>query len=463
MAKVEIAFLGATETVTGSRFLITSDKSKILVDCGMFQGVKSDRLKNWEPFPVEPESIDAVVLSHAHLDHSGFLPVLVRDGFKGPIYSTHYTKELTAVILRDSAHLQTEDAKYAAKKGYSKHNPPKALYGDDEVAKTLPLFREVEFRTRTQLTEDAYLTLFPSGHILGSSYILLEVGGKKFLFTSDLGRNNHPILSDPDAPPAEGIDVVITESTYGDRLHDAPPESFVNELNAAFKRGGTVLIPAFAVDRTEVILLKLRELVDAKQIPNVPIYVDSPMALTALNYYREAVSGESDEIRPGAHEKWHDQDPFDTGNLFQAQTTAESIAINEVTGNAIIVSASGMATGGRVVHHLQQLLPDPKNTIILVGFQAAGTRGRSLEEGQTQLKMHGQWIPVNAKVVKVESFSVHADADELVTWLQQIKKPKQAFVVHGERDGQLGMQQRLTDLLHWNVTIPKAGQVFPIN
>ena len=463
MSKVEIAFLGATETVTGSRFLITSDKSKILVDCGMFQGMKSDRLKNWEPFPVQPSSIDAIILSHAHLDHSGFLPVLVSEGFNGPIYATHYTKELAAVILRDSAHLQTEDAKYAAKKGYSKHNPPKALYGEVQVEKTLLLFNEVEFRTRKQITEDAFVTLYPSGHILGASFISIEVAGKKFLFTGDLGRNNHPILSDPDLPPIQDIDVVITESTYGDRLHDVAPELFANELIAAFARGGIVLIPAFAVDRTEVILLKLKELIEKNEIPNVPIYVDSPMALTALNYYREAVEQESPEIRAGLHEKWHDQDPFDTGQLHQMRTTEQSIAINNVTGNAIIISASGMATGGRVVHHLQRLLPDPKNTIMLVGFQAAGTRGRALEEGQKEVKMYGQWIPVNAHITKVGSFSVHADADELVAWLHSIKKPQQVFVVHGEPEGQLGLKRRLEAQLKWNVTVPKAGQIFTIN
>ena len=463
MSTVQIAFLGATETVTGSRFLITSDKSKILVDCGMFQGVKADRLKNWDPFPVEPESIDAIVLSHAHLDHSGFLPVLVRDGFKGPIYSTHYTKLLTAVILRDSAHLQTEDAKYAVKKGYSKHPVPKSLYGEEEVAKTLPLFSDVAFRTRTQLTEDCFVTLFPSGHILGSSFIELEVAGRKFLFTSDLGRNNHPILSNPDAAPTEGIDVVITESTYGDRKHETPEELFADELNAAFKRGGTVLIPAFAVDRTEVILMRLRELIESKQIPNVPIYVDSPMALTALDYYREAIASESREIRDNIHEQFHDQDPFDPGTLYQMRTTEESIKINDVEGNAIIISASGMATGGRVVHHLQQLLPDPKNTIMLVGFQAAGTRGRALEEGQKQLKMYGQWIPVNAHIAKIGSFSVHADATELVDWLKPIPRPQQVFVVHGEPDGQRGLKERLENQLNWFVTIPKSGQVFTIN
>jgi len=463
MSNVSIAFLGATETVTGSRFLVTSEKSKILVDCGMFQGIKSDREKNWQPFPVDPKSIDAVVLSHAHLDHCGFLPVLSRDGFKGLIYATQYTHDLAAVILHDSARLQTEDAKYAMKKKFSKHDPPKALYGTTDVEKTLDLFKNVDFRTRIQLTEDSYLTFFPSGHILGSSFILLEVADRKFLFTSDLGRNNHPLLSNPDAPPRNGIDVVVTESTYGDRVHDTPPEEFAHELNAAFKRGGHVLIPAFAVDRTEVILMALRELIDSKQIPVVPIYVDSPMALSALNFYRAAINAESEEIREGVHQKWHEVDPFDPGNLHQMQTTEESISLNDISGNSIIISASGMGTGGRVVHHLEHMLPDPKNTVILVGFQAAGTRGRSLEEGVDKVKMHGSWIPVNAHIAKVNRFSVHADSDELLDWLKKTAAPSQCFVVHGEPDGQRALKERLERELHWNAIIPKSGQFFSIS
>lgn len=461
-SNVTITFLGATDTVTGSRFLISTPRSKILVDCGMFQGVKSDRLKNWEPFPVDPETIDAIVLSHAHLDHSGYLPVLVRDGFQNPIYMTGHTRNLTTVILRDSAHLQTEDAKFAQSKGYSKHKSPKALYGSDEVEKTLPLFKDVEYRHRKAITDDVFLTFFPSGHILGSTFILIEAAGKKFLFTSDLGRNNHPLLSNPDNPPSEEIDVVISESTYGDRIHESASSLFADELNAAFKRGGRVLIPAFAVDRTEVILMALRELISTGAIPSVPIYVDSPMALTALNFYRNAINEESPEIRSGVHEKWQDQDPFDPGKLRQMQTTEESKSLNDVTGNAIIISASGMATGGRVVHHLEVVLPDEKNTVILVGFQAAGTRGRALQEGQTQLKMYGKWIPVKAHIAEVESFSVHVDAEELTQWLSKIKKPKYAFVVHGEPDAQRSLKSRLENQLGWDVTIPKANQVFTI-
>ena len=462
MSEVTITFLGATETVTGSRFLVTTSKSKVLVDCGMFQGTKEIRKKNWEPFPVDVSTIDAVVLTHAHLDHCGYLPLLVRQGYKKPIHSTHYTKELATIILRDSAHLQEMDAKYAAEKKYSEHLNPKPLYGSEDVAATLELFKEHEFRKSVQLSEDISVTFFPSGHILGSSFIVLDAAGKKLLFTSDLGRDNHPLLSIPDTPPASGIDVVITESTYGDRVHDTSPESFADEINAGLARGGKILIPAFAVDRTEVILMALRALIDQKKIPPVPIYVDSPMAIAALEHYRDAIERNSSEIRPGVSKRWENQDPFDAGALKQLKTTDESKSLKEIEGLGILVAASGMSSGGRVVHHLKNLLPGEDNTVILVGFQAAGTRGRLLEEGAREVKIHGEWIPVHAQIVKIESFSVHADSDELIAWLRQISKPKSAFVVHGEADSQLAMRNRLINELGWKAIIPKSAQVFVV-
>ena len=462
MSEVTITFLGATETVTGSRFLVTTAKSKVLVDCGMFQGTKEIRKKNWEPFPVDVSTIDAVVLTHAHLDHCGYLPLLVRQGYKKPIHSTHYTKELATIILRDSAHLQEMDAKYAAEKKYSEHLNPKPLYGSEDVAATLELFKEHEFRKSVQLSEDISVTFFPSGHILGSSFIVLDAAGKKLLFTSDLGRDNHPLLSIPDTPPASGIDVVITESTYGDRVHDTSPESFADEINAGLARGGKILIPAFAVDRTEVILMALRALIDQKKIPPVPIYVDSPMAIAALEHYRDAIERNSSEIRPGVSKRWENQDPFDAGALKQLKTTDESKSLKEIEGLGILVAASGMSSGGRVVHHLKNLLPGEDNTVILVGFQAAGTRGRLLEEGAREVKIHGEWIPVHAQIVKIESFSVHADSDELIAWLRQISKPKSAFVVHGEADSQLAMRNRLINELGWKAIIPKSAQVFVV-
>ena len=462
MSEVTIAFLGAVDTVTGSRFLITGPRSKILIDCGLFQGLKSVRKKNWEPFPVDVETIDAVILTHAHLDHCGYLPLLAKQEYANPIFSTKYTKLLANIILRDSAKLQMEDAKYALKKGFSKHNPPLALYDTQDAEKALELFKVKPFHERFEVAADAFVTFYPSGHILGASFLVVEMADKKFLFTADLGRNNHPLLSNPDAPPAISYDAIITESTYGDRKHDSQPEDFANELIAAIARGGSILIPAFAVDRTEVILMALRELIHNKKIPSLPIYVDSPMALAALNFYREAIAADSVEFRDGVSKKWENQDPFDTGKLMQASTTEESKAISEITETSIIISASGMATGGRVVHHLARMLPDAKNTVLLVGYQAAGSRGRSLEEGQTQIKIHGELVQVRAHISKVEIFSVHADTDELITWLAKAQKPSAAYIVHGESSGQEFLQKRLIDELHWNAVIPESMKAYPV-
>jgi metallo-beta-lactamase family protein len=462
MGPVHIRFLGATETVTGSRFLVSSDKTSILIDAGMFQGTHDIRRKNWDPFPVDPATIDAIVLTHAHLDHCGYLPLLVRNGFNKQIICTGYTEKLAAVILRDSARLQTEDANFAAEKGFSKHVKPLPLYDITDVEKTLGFFKPVGFRERIDLTSDAAVTFYPSGHILGSAYVILEIGGKTLLFSGDMGRDNHPLLSPPDNPPKIHIDAVITESTYGDRAHDTSVGLFAEEINQALKRGGSILIPAFAVDRTEVILMSLRELINSKVIPNVPIYVDSPMALTALDYYRDAVRTNALELRAGIAERWKSTDPFDPGNLTELRTVEQSKSINNLVESSIIISASGMATGGRVVHHLANMLPDPRNTVILVGFQAAGSRGRSLEEGKKEIKMYGKWIPVHAHISKVESFSVHADGNELIAWLRRIARPDQAFVVHGERDAQKIFAGRLESELGWNTIVPQAGASFVI-
>ena len=356
-----------------------------------------------------------------------------------------------------------EDAKYAAEKGFSKHVVPLPLYDEDDVEKTLVHFSAVGFRTSVKLTEDTSATYMPSGHILGAAYVLLEIGGKELLFTGDMGRNNHPLLSPPDRAPSVALDAVVTESTYGDRVHETPLKSFADELNAAIKRGGSILIPAFAVDRTEVILMALRELIVSGAIPKIPIYVDSPMALTALDFYRDAVKNNAPELREGAAEKWKSVDPFDSGNLSEMRTVEESKSLNDISETSIIISASGMGTGGRVVHHMANMLPDPKNTVILVGFQAVGSRGRSLEEGQPRVKIHGKWVPVHASIVKVESFSVHADSDELIAWLGNIKNPKKVFVVHGEPESEEALADRLRKELHWKVSVPKSEEVFELD
>lgn len=458
-----IRFLGAAQTVTGSRFLLELDKLRILIDAGMFQGLKELRLKNWDAFPIPPASIDAVVLTHAHLDHSGYLPLLVREGFSGRAYMSEYTSKLAEVILRDSAHLQTEDAQYAAKKGFSKHVQPQPLYNEHDVDETIKLFAPVAFRTRVEIAADTAITFHPSGHILGAAYVEVEFAGKRLLFTGDLGRKQHPLLVPPDPFPSGHFDAVITESTYGDRIHESPSNAFRDAINRTIARGGTVIIPAFAVDRTEVILMELRRLVEYQQIKRVPIYVDSPMALTSLGHYRDALHARSPEIRTDVANEWHDTDPFDPGNLHEMKTVEDSKTLNDLHSPSIIISASGMATGGRVVHHLVGSLPHPRNSVILVGYQAVGTRGRSLLDGAKIIKIYGKQVPVNAEIISIESFSVHADGDELIEWLHGASDtPDKTYVVHGEEDVAQTFARRLSESLNWRCEVPRDGQQFPL-
>jgi metallo-beta-lactamase family protein len=458
-----IRFLGAAGTVTGSRFLLEFEETRILIDAGMFQGLKELRLKNWDTFPVEPASIDAVVLTHAHLDHSGYLPRLVHEGFAGRVYLTKYTGKLAEVVLRDSAHLQTEDAQYAARKGFSKHAQPRALYDEADVETTLRLFTPTAFRTRVEIAPHTAITFHPSGHILGSAFVEVEFARKRLLFTGDLGRRQHPLLTPPDAFLPGDFDALVTESTYGDRVHDSPTNDFPDAINRTIERGGIIIIPAFAVDRTEVILMELRRLFENQQIKRVPIYVDSPMALASLGHYRDALHERSPEIRSDVAKKWSETDPFDGGTLREMKSVEDSKTLNDLHSPSIIISASGMATGGRVVHHLAGSLPNPKNSVILVGYQAIGTRGRSLRDGAKTIKIYGEQVPVKAEIISIESFSVHADGDELIQWFRGASQaPRETFVVHGEQGAAETFAQRLTDDLHWRCQVPKDGQQFPI-
>lgn len=462
-AQPEIQFLGAAGTVTGSRFLLRCGSVRVMIDCGMFQGLKELRLKNWNPLAVEPESIDAVVLTHAHLDHCGYLPKLVKDGFKGKVFATKYTAKLVDVILRDSARLQTEDAKFAMRKGFSKHNPPLALYDEQDADRAIQRLSEQQFGVRVEVAEQTYVTFHPAGHILGAAFLEVEFFGKRLLFTGDLGRDEHPLLAPPGDIPSGQFDAIVTESTYGDRQHEKATADFETAINKALSRGGSVLIPAFAVDRTEVILVRLRELVEQQRIPAVPIYADSPMALRALAFYRQAITERSSEIRPEVVDEWGGRDPFDPGTLTELMTVDESKSINNPDQPSIIISASGMATGGRVVHHLAGMLPNPKNTIILVGYQALGTRGRRLADGETEVKMHGEFVPVRAQIEQIHSFSVHADADELVAWMKSISQPpKRVFVVHGEAGAAESLRDRIKSQLGWSASAPTDGQIFEL-
>lgn len=433
MAGVSIRFLGAARTVTGSRFLVETARARVLVDCGMFQGRKELRLRNWKPFPVAPGSIDAVVLSHAHLDHVGFLPAVVRDGFEGPVYATPSTGGLAGVVLRDAAHIQEADAERANRKGYTKHKPALPLYTKDDAEAAIRLLTSTNYDESQEIADGVRLTLRYAGHILGSATVTLEFdGGRSVCFSGDLGRPIHPVLLPPEPPP--DTDVVVMESTYGDEEHlDADGSDRLGEVVAAtVAKRGVVVIPAFAVDRTEVILSSLTQLTRRGVIPSVPVFVDSPMAAAALALYQRAVAEGFRGIRP---EVSGHPEIFDPGGLRITQSVDESKAINHVEGPHIIISASGMATGGRVLHHLKRLLPHRLNSVVLVGFQAPGTRGSTLLSGAKDVRIHGEDIPVEANVVSVPAFSVHADRSELLDWVSAgSRSPRHVLVVHGEEE-----------------------------
>lgn len=450
-----LSFHGAAGGVTGSRFLVECGTHRVLVDCGLFQGPRDWRRRNWEDFPVDPATIDAVVLTHAHLDHCGYLPALAKQGFAGPVFATEDTAELVPVVLRDSAHLQEEDAAYAREKGFSKHRPPMALYDTADAEVAVRLLRGVPYGRPVPPAPGFTVTFHPAGHILGSATVELGVGGRTVLFSGDLGRRNHPLFAPP-APPVP-CDVLVVESTYGDRRHPPPnPDRLASAIRRTVARGGDVVIPAFAIDRTAVVLLELRRLRRTGQIPDVPVLVDSPMAMSALEIYRRAL------IEGGAGMRetiGGDDNPFDPGRLSLLHTVEESRAANEPSVPSVIVSASGMASGGRVVHHLAAALPDPRNTVVLVGFQAVGTRGRDLLDGARQLKMLGRYVPVRAEVVEVTDFSVHADADELMAWLHsEPATPDACYIVHGEPDSARALADRVRSELHWLAVVARDGE-----
>jgi metallo-beta-lactamase family protein len=450
-----LTFLGAVGTVTGSRFLVQAGAGRVLVDAGLYQGVTSLRRRNWTPFPVSPASLDTVVLTHAHLDHCGYLPRLVNEGFRGRVVCTQDTADLAAIVLRDSAHIQEEDARWANEGGWSKHRPALPLYDSGDVEATLRLFDPVEFGDRVRLVDSVEATLLPAGHILGSSIAVLDSDAHCLAFSGDLGRPGHPLLRPPAPPPAVGT--LVVESTYGDRRHPVPdPEVLAGAVRRTVARGGTVLVPAFAVDRTELVLLELQRLSDLGQIPRVPVYVDSPMALAALDVYRRAARHPSAQLRGEPKDLLDDLDHLD---LHAVHDPARSRELNEPEHPCIIVSASGMATGGRIVHHLAHQVADRRNCVVLTGYQAEGTRGRQLLEGERHLKMYGHYVPVRAEVVQVPDFSVHADADELVAWVASAEKPPHAvYVVHGEATAGAALARRLEAELGLCAIVPREGE-----
>ncbi len=454
-----LSFLGGVETVTGSRFLVERDAARVLVDCGLFQGLRALRRRNWEPFPVPPDSIDAVVLTHAHLDHCGFLPALVRDGFRGPVFASQPTADLAEILLADAGHLQQEDAAYANRKGFSKHAPALPLYTEADAREALARFRCIPEGREVSVAAGVRATLHHAGHILGACSVELAFDAAPGVaFSGDLGRADPALVADRDPVPPRAR-TLVCESTYGDREHP-PREVALAALRDAIlrplRRGGVAIVPAFAVDRTPALLLALRELMRAGELPSVPVFVDSPMALAGLEIYRN-------------HPEWLDpavaaalgrgEDPFDPGDLHEARTQEASRAINDVRYPCVIVSASGMASGGRVLHHLKVRLPDPRTSVVLVGFQAAGTRGRLLADGAQLVKIHGRYVPVKATVVQVDGFSAHADRLELLAWLRSAPEPPEVtYVAHGEPEASRALADAITRELGWLAVVPRLGE-----
>ncbi len=454
-----LTFLGAAGTVTGSRFLIDTPQARVLVDAGLYQGHKELRLRNRRPFPVPPESIDAILLTHAHVDHVGYLPALSAAGFDGPVFATEGTAELAGVVLPDSGHLQEEEAEYANTRGFSKHSPALPLYTEQDAIDALQLLKPMEFHLEVEVASGVFVTPRPAGHILGSASLAVRLAcasDRVVVFSGDLGRPRHPILCPPDPPGSP--QVVVMESTYGDRRHDdeGTLDRFADAIKRTSARGGMVLIPAFAVDRTEVVLLCLKHLADAGRIPELPIYVDSPMALKALHIYRGAITAGAPDV---AMELRGAGDPFDAQHVTEVLDVAGSKALAGLKVPSIIISASGMATGGRVVHHLARLLPDRRNTVMLVGFQAPGTRGRALADGASEVKMLGRYVPVRAEVVDLGAFSVHADYVELAGWLDSAaSEPEIVYLVHGEPEAAGAFREYLLADSHRHVVVPQLGE-----
>jgi metallo-beta-lactamase family protein len=449
MSKASLTFLGAAGTVTGSRHLLRLGGRSILVDCGLFQGLKDLRLKNWAAFPVDPSTIDDVVLTHAHLDHSGYLPKLVREGFRGRVFCTTATANLCELLLLDSAKIQESDAAFANRHGFSKHHPALPLYGKRDALRALEQLRPLDFDTPTDLGHGANLVFRRAGHILGAASVQLRWGGKTVVFSGDLGRYNDPLMHDPAA--IAQADYLVVESTYGDRLHTpvAPADALLEVVRRTTARGGTVIIPAFAVGRAQELLYLIWRLKQAGQLPLTPVYLDSPMAINASDIFRR---------HPLDHRLSSGEAEAAMGSATYIRDVEESKALTYNTVPKIIISASGMATGGRVLHHLKSYGPDRRNTILFAGYQAAGTRGEALINGAREVKIHGQWIPIRAEIDSLPALSAHGDAEEIMRWLRCFERPpRRTFIVHGEPSASDALRERIRTELGWTCDVPAEG------
>ena len=453
--------------MTGSKYLVEAAGKKLLVDCGLFQGTSELKDRNWKPLPVDPKTIDYAVLTHAHLDHTGWLPVLVKDGYRGPIFANPATIELTEILLKDSAHLQEEETEHAKAKKWSKHAEPRSLYTPDDVDPVLKQLKTMPRSGCFDISPEFRVCGYDAGHILGSSSLELTIseGGKKIVavFSGDIGRYGQPILKEPATPPSNA-DVLLCESTYGDREHEDgnPEELLAQVVNRVVKRGGSIVIPAFAIGRTQTFMYYLRQLEDQQRIPRIPVFVDSPMAVSATDLY---LRHKEDHDLEFAREEGSDGkgDPLNVHEFHLTRSAEESKAINKVKTPCIIISASGMVSGGRVLHHMVQRLPDAKNAVILAGFQAEGTRGRALQEGAKTLNIFGQPVPACAEIVEMGQFSAHAGKSELLRWLAALPAPpKQTYLTHGEPAAAQALQAAIQEKFRWKADVARYLDTVPI-
>lgn len=446
-ASFSVQFIGATGTVTGSKYVVNYGKHKLMIDCGLFQGIKNVRSRNWADLPFAAADLTAVLLTHAHIDHSGYLPALMKRGYQGPIYASRATKALCNVLLPDAGYLQEEDARYANKKKFSKHSPAEPLYTEDDARKVLKQFKGVDYEQRFEVNGGITVQFIPVGHILGACAIRLEYQGKSITFSGDVGRQNDPIMYPPEPLPA--TDYLVLESTYGNRRHEALDyESVIaGIINRTASRGGIVLLPSFAVGRAQLILHVIERLRAQNRIPNIPVYLNSPMAIRATNLFFDL------------HEQ-HKLSRDDCDRIDQittyVKTVEESIELNARKHPSIIISASGMASGGRVLHHLKSLASNPRHSILFLGYQAAGTRGDAMVHGADKIKIHGQYIPVQAEVHNLDSLSSHGDYEEILHWLRQMPAaPKHVFITHGEASAADAMRMHVKDELQWPASVPE--------
>ena len=449
---------GAARTVTGSKHLLEFGDHKLLIDCGQFQGLKALRERNWQPLPA---GLDNVILTHAHLDHCGLLPRLVQQGFRGRIFCTPGTAQLTKIVLADAGRLQEEDAERANRKGYTRHKPALPLFTEADAARAVTLLQPVGYNRPVPVAPGISVEFLNAGHLLGSAFarVRIDQENKTILFGGDLGRYGRPVLPDPAA--VSEADVLLIESTYGDRVHDASDDAarLSNVINATVNRGGKVVIPSFALGRVEELLYWIGYLESQKMIPELPVYIDSPMAREVLHEYRQRLSELDPEISDMASRTARESLAFSTARLRVVATVKESMEVQALQKPMIVISASGMATGGRVLHHLRRTLPDARNTILFVGYQSVGTRGRDIRDGARATRIHGEEITINAHVDSFDSMSAHADANEIMRWLGNFTRPPQlTCLVHGEPGPMDTLKARIERELKWTVKTPTQGE-----